>query len=218
MYVKAIPNSIRQSSLIKRLKETIPHDLVYDEKYYDRVEGSAHKSAPVMAASIVSDLRPATLIDVGCGTGALLEALRDRGCTVRGLEYAEAGLKACRARGLNVAKFNLERDCFDPQNTFDVAVSMEVAEHIPEHCADGLVSLLSSVAPVVVFTAAFPGQGGDDHVNEQPASYWIEKFDKNGFSLDNDISERWRNNWKDSGIARWYFLNIMVFRRSEKLM
>jgi hypothetical protein len=47
------------------------------------------------------------VIDVGCGTGALLEVLKDYGCTCLGLEYSEAGLKMCRSRGLDVRKFDI---------------------------------------------------------------------------------------------------------------
>lgn len=110
----------------------LAHDWIYDSDYYEKtVEGPAARSAGRIADSILSDFKPANLIDVGCGTGVLLEALRERGCEVFGLEYAEAALRYCRNRKLNVAKFDLERDVFNESRTFDVAVSMEVAEQHP---------------------------------------------------------------------------------------
>ena len=133
-----------------------------------------------------------------------------------GLEYAEAALKYCQARRLNVEKFNLEKDAFTDNRTFDVAISMEVAEHLPGAAAYCYVGLLTRLSPVIVFTAAPPGQGGTDHVNEQPPSYWILKFQQHGFEHDKELSQRWRENWKAGGdVQGWYHQNLMIFQRAK---
>jgi len=197
----------------------LAHDWIYDSDYYEKgIAGLAARSAGRIADSILSDFKPASLIDVGCGTGALLEALRDRGCEVFGLEYAEAALRHCRDRKLNVAKFDLERDVFNESRTFDVAVSMEVAEHLPETVADCYVDLLVRLSRIVVFTAAPPNQPWidveTDHVNEQPPSYWITKFQQRGFEHLEELSQRWRETWKATGdVTNWYYKNLMIFRR-----
>jgi len=199
---------------MKRVKEILPHDLMYDEVYYrEQVDGPAVIAAGVIAESIVSRFRPAKVIDIGCGTGAILSAFRDLGCEVTGLEYSEAALTFCRARNLDVKKFDIEKDVLEDAPQYDVTISTEVAEHLPERMADRFVNLVSSFSPTIVFTAAFPGQGGADHVNEQPQSYWIEKFQRRGFELDVELSETWKLNWKAAGIAFWYWNNVMVFRR-----
>ena len=212
-YSKYVPRSIRRSKFVTHLKQFLPHDLLYDEKYFlTDVDPPAVKAAAVMAAAVVRDLAPRNLMDFGCGTGALLVALRDQGCTGIGLEYADAALRFCRSRGLDVRKFDLERDELQSLEKCDVVISMEVAEHLPERVADRFVTLLTSLAPVVVFTAAYPGQGGMDHINEQPASYWIAKFNARRFYLDSALIERWRNEWQAAGVAVWYWENIMIFR------
>jgi SAM-dependent methyltransferase len=221
-----LPISVRSSPMVEKLKlqllrygwfyrSGIGHDLIYHSKYYERnVEGPAVRSAGTIANSIVNAFKATCVVDVGCGTGAMLEALRDRGCKVFGLEYAEAALEYCRARRLDVAKFNLERDVFNEDRTFDVALSMEVAEHLPETATDHYVDLLTRLSRVVVFTAAPPGQGGDDHVNEQPPSYWISKFERRGFEHAAEMSQRWRESWRAAGdVESWYYENIMIFRR-----
>ena len=91
-------------------------------------------------------------------TGALLEALRDQGCRVFGLEYADAGLELCRKRGLEVQKFHIGRSALPDNRTFDVAISMEVAEHLPESSADPFVAVLTELSNCIVFTAAHPGR------------------------------------------------------------
>lgn len=209
-----MPESILASRFMARVKEAVPHELMYDGDYYIEVEAHARKASATISASIMADLKPRSVIDVGCGTGALLEALRDRGCEVFGLEYAEAGLALCRSRKLDVRKFDLERDTFDGGRTFDVALSTEVAEHLPERCADRYIGLLTKAAPQIVFTAAFPGQGGRDHVNEQPAPYWIDKFSALGFTFNEPLSQGWRRQWKEADIAPWYWMNAMIFAKS----
>lgn len=216
LYRTLLPPSVRGSTMVAKLKQSLlGHGWYYDSGYFAReVEGPAVRSAGRIANSILNEFKVTRVIDVGCGTGALLEALRDRSCEVFGLDYANAALKYCRARRLNVAKFDLERDIFNDKRTFDVAVSMEVAEHLPERAADRYVDLLTRLSPIVVFTAAPPGQGGTDHVNEQPPSYWINKFRQRGFEHVEELSQRWRETWKAAGdVKGWYYENLMIFRR-----
>lgn len=218
IYRGIVPVSVRSSPAVGKLKtRVLGHDGIYSDEYYEHtVEGPAVRSSGTIADSIVTDLKPARVVDVGCGTGALLDALRSRGCEVFGLEYSEAGLKFCRSRNLDVAKFDLERDTLDDGRTFDAAVSMEVAEHLPEHIADRYVDLLTRLAPVIVFTAAPPGQGGEDHVNEQPPEYWITKFRDRAFEQDTKLSGQWRESWRASDqVENWYFQNLMIFRKTS---
>ena len=216
VYRAAVPPSIRASRPMIWLKTRfLRHDWVYDSEYYERsVEHTASRSASRMATTIRDDLQAGCVIDVGCGTGALLEALRERGCHVRGLERSDAALQYCRARRLEVEQFDLQRDVYNGSDRFDAAVSLEVAEHLPAAAADRYVDLLTRLSDVVVFTAAPPGQGGTHHVNEQPRSYWIEKFRERGYEYASERSERWRHAWKTGGdVERWYHENLMIFQR-----
>ncbi|MGD0272863.1 MAG: class I SAM-dependent methyltransferase [Gaiellaceae bacterium] len=248
LYRALVPTSVRKSSVVAKLRSLNlkppnlkplqlkppnlkplklklksllvgQHDSIYDSDYYkDNVEGPATRSAGRIADSILNDFKAASVIDVGCGTGSLLEALRERGCEVFGLEYAKAALRYCRARGLNVAKFDLKKDVLNENRTFDVAVSMEVAEHLPETVADRYVDLLTRLSRIVVLTAAPPGQGGTSHINEQPPSYWITKFQQWGFEHVEELSQRWRETWEATGdVEWWYHQNLMIFRRVRSI-
>ena len=157
------------------------------------------------------------MVDVGCGTGALLAELRDAGCEVTGLEYARAAREICLERGLDVHAFDIINDAINDSRTYDVVVSMEVAEHLPEQAADRYIALLTRLGKTIVFTAAPPGQGGTDHVNEQPQEYWIEKFHSRNHALDWTLTSRWRESWKLSGeVQSWYYNNLLVFRNAPK--
>jgi SAM-dependent methyltransferase len=209
---RGLPGARRIRALLLRRMPAI-----YDEEYYaEVVEPTARRSAPVIAGSIVRDLNPSSILDVGCGTGAILFELRARGVRTRGFEYSEAARAYCRARQLDVSAFDLARDQLpSPQEPYDVVISTEVAEHLPSVLADRFVEVLVSHGRVIVLTAATPGQGGLGHVNEQPHSYWVERFAARGWGLDHAVTSRWRDEWAASPeVAAWYAANVMVFHRT----
>jgi trans-aconitate methyltransferase len=203
-----IPNSIK-AFVLAHFSALMPRSLMYSKAYFDFVEESANPAAKVMAKSLYEWCHPSTVIDVGCGTGALLAAFRELGCDVQGFEYSDAALEYCSARGLPVRKFNIARDVVSSRA--DLAVSFEVAEHLPARHADRFVSLLGSLSSHVAVSAATPGQGGRDHCNEQPHSYWIEKFERNGHIFDARLSRKLSDEWRVPEVAFWYRDNVMIF-------
>jgi SAM-dependent methyltransferase len=198
--------------LVSRLEKNARHDEIYDAEYYAKtVEPGMAVSACQMADSLVKEFAPKLVVDVGCGTGGLMMALRGLGVQCTGLEYAKAAIEICRQRGLNVLQFDLESG--EPcELRADLAVSTEVAEHLPASCADAYVGLLCAIAPMVVLTAAPPTEhGGTDHVNEQPNEYWIEKFTARGRQYQKVLSIRLREQWNHSNVSGIYGRSLMIF-------
>ena len=188
------------------------HQEIYDKQYNEYLDAVASKSTLAIAATIVRIFKPNSVIDVGCGPGTLLAQLKQDGLEVKGLEYSDAGIARCREKGVPVQKFDLEFDKVI-QGRFDVTVSFEVAEHLPEWAADNYVRVISQFSPLVIMSAATVGQGGWDHVNEQPHEYWIEKMQRRGFEYDGQTSHEVRLEWAGKGVAWWYVNNTMIFRR-----
>jgi SAM-dependent methyltransferase len=224
---RRVPESYRSrlaaAPLVKRgmywiRRRYATHDELYDAPYFSGVDKHAVQSAAAIADSIVGDFAPARVVDVGCGTGALLAELQSRGVDASGLEYAQAALDYCHARGLSVRRVDLEGPVgLDVIGRCDVTVSQEVAEHLPARVAGQLVELLCQAGHAVVFGAARPGQGGSDHVNEQPPEYWIRRFEQHGFVCDDERTERWRAAWTERGARWWYCQNLLVFVRPGSL-
>jgi methionine biosynthesis protein MetW len=74
---------------------------------------------------IAANIQPLTrVLDVGCGDGALMAALRDqRGCDARGLELDPADVAAAMAKGLSVVQGDADSDLADyPDASFDYAI------------------------------------------------------------------------------------------------
>jgi hypothetical protein len=91
--------------------------------------------------------------------------------------------------------------------TFDIALSLEVAEHLPDQRAQRFVHDLCRLAPIVIFSAAIPGQGGTGHVNEQWPDYWYHLFEAEGFVVDSGFRY---TIWDDDRIENWYRQNILI--------
>ncbi|MGA3205919.1 MAG: hypothetical protein ABSF12_25780 [Bryobacteraceae bacterium] len=96
---------------------------------------------------------------------------------------------------------------------YDLATSFEVAEHLVPWIANSFVDLLCKLSPIIVMSAATPGQTGTDHVNEQPHSYWIDKFEHRHYSFDETSSKQLSRHWQLSNVAGFYYENVLDFRR-----
>lgn len=188
---------------------------LYAASYYQELDRLQAASYQILARSLVAHFRPASAIDVGCGTGGLLCAVKELGVPrLLGVDGLAEAVAASRKRGLEV----VEADLCQPQTLragFDLVTCFEVAEHLPETAADALVSTLSSGPDRLVFSAATPGQGGEGHINEQPREYWIEKFQTHGWKYDRSVTESLMQEWERAGANRWYYQNVIAFERTS---
>jgi SAM-dependent methyltransferase len=198
--------------VVRATVKNATHQEIYDKRYNDFLDAAGRDSAPAMAATIERMFNPKSVIDVGCGAGTLLAQLKQDGLEVKGLEYSDAGIVRCREKGVAVEKFDLESEG-TIQGIWDLTVSFEVAEHLPESLAENYTRVISQFSPVVMMSAATVGQGGLDHVNEQPHEYWIEKMQRRGFEYDRQSSHQVREEWAGKGVAYWYVNNTMIFKR-----
>ena len=155
---------------------------------------------------IVFDLwRPASVVDVGCLFGSWAAVAAELGAAeVLGIDgdYVE------RAR---VGVPFVARDLAQPlalERAFDLAISLEVAHYLPERRAASFVADLCRLAPVVLFSAAIPHQGGHGHVNEQWPAYWARHFVTCGYTPVDCVRDAV---WEHPDVAPWYAQNALLF-------
>jgi len=98
------------------------------------------------------------------------------------------------------------------RSKLDLALCLEVAEHLPEHVAKALVKLLCVYSDTILFGAAIPNQGGTGHINEQWQTYWEKLFNENGFGAA-EVQPDIRNNPE---IEMWYKNNIVLYEKGGK--
>jgi SAM-dependent methyltransferase len=150
-----------------------------------------------------------SVIDVGCGVGTWLRVFRELGVElIRGVEggWDEQAPLVSPDESLTC----IDLAAFDVPHppTFDLALSLEVAEHLPACRAEGFVSNLTELAPVVLFAAAVPYQGGRGHQNEQWPGYWAELFRRRGYLAVDAVRRRI---WDLPEVLPWYAQNLLFF-------
>jgi SAM-dependent methyltransferase len=199
-------------SIKSRIETRARRDEIYDAAYYENYTEEMDRSAVVIADSIIQTFHPQSIIDIGCGFGEVLSQFVQRDIDARGADLSVAAIERCKSKGLTVRRLDLEDRTDIPDWKADVVISTEVAEHIPAELADHFVHVLTTLASrVIVMTGAPPSQGGTDHVNEQPYSYWIEKFGRAGFPYSTDLTDNLRNLWRSKGVEPTRAQNVMVF-------
>jgi len=177
-----------------------------------------HAYALRNAAKVVAAIRevfPETesVIDVGCGSGAFAAEFNRQGLRAIGLEHSRHGVELARRQGVDCRHFDVARPAAEQiREIVDLVYSFEVAEHVPASLADSFVQFTTCLGPLVIFTAAQPGQGGIGHINEQPLNYWMAKFERAGFRQSIAETETLRAAFRKRETSYWFFQNSAVFR------
>ncbi len=180
----------------------------YDKDFYSRNLNFQRALAAPLVPWIIKNLKYNSVADFGCGCGYLLSQLSKGKRDFIGINYnVPENLQFDKSHFMS-ADFTREVIL---NLKYDLVVSLEVAEHIPEASADTFIfSLVSAASKYIMFSAATPGQGGVDHVNEQPHEYWHEKFIKHGFMACDEIRPVLAGN---KSVPFWYRNNIFLYER-----
>lgn len=181
-------------------------------EYIYREEIHNTGAARVVVPEILKVVQPRSVLDVGCGIGTWLKVFE---------EYGVADYLGVDGDYVDDSLLHIQRDKFYAYDlnkplhlgrSFDLVISLEVAEHLSEYAADTFVKTLVSHGKVIVFSAAIPGQGGQNHLNEQWPAYWQKKFAKHGFFYFDLIRP---TIWEDSQVEVWYRQNIFILFHKE---
>ena len=195
----------------------------YDAAFYSAHDNAGHRAAyRALGRGISRFFRPRSVIDLGCGTGGLLAEIgRRSGAECLGVDApaCREAILAARPR-LSAANF-VWRDLTVPFRLpgfgrFDLAVSMEVAEHLPANAMEAYFGNVTQFSDLLLFSAAHPGQGGTGHVNERNSWEWDGTLRRFGFERDHTATvDLWRNvGWLGIASMRrslWY-LYLGVYR------
>lgn len=179
-------------------------------EYLTRAIASARNVLP----HVFDLIHPGSVVDFGCGGGAWLSVCKELGIdNTLGVD----GSYADRRKLLFSEKQFLAHDLQQPfmtQRQFDLCISLEVAEHIPVEASKIFVKSLTGLAPVILFSAAIPYQGGIGHVNEQWPSYWSELFSERNYLAIDCIR---KSIWNKPTVDTWYKQNTILYVASSYL-
>jgi SAM-dependent methyltransferase len=156
---------------------------------------------------ILSDDMPASILDVGCGIGTWLRVALDHGIQdIFGLDGVDIHPDQLLIPRDRFRREDLTRT-IDLGRRFSVVLCLEVAEHLDEQYACNLIDTLTSHSEYILFSAACPGQPGQNHLNCQWPAWWQRKFNDRGYRCHDET--RWML-WEESNLEPWYRQNLFV--------
>ena len=192
-------------------KTGLPESL-YDDRFFKDLTARSLASARVVVPKLISLLNPRSILDVGCGEGAWLSVFNENGindCYGIDGDYVDCAKLLINERQFLAADLSLP---FNLGRKFDLAICLEVAEHLPDSCADDLVSSLAAHADCVVFSASIPFQDGTGHINEQWPAYWARKFEGIGYKAHDCIRPAI---WNENSVGWWFAQNMIIYSTAE---
>jgi SAM-dependent methyltransferase len=162
---------------MKNMRDSDNH--FYDKNFYFKNNYPfSYKSAKEVVPIILKHLSPKSVIDIGCGIGTWLKAFKEAGVEdIKGVDF----------HGVNTLLSESEfirhdlRKRLSLKRKFDLAISLEVAEHIETKYSDVFIENLTNLSDRIVFSAAIPRQEGENHINEQWNIFWVKKFEERGY-------------------------------------
>jgi SAM-dependent methyltransferase len=186
----------------------------YTREYFLEQRAVGRCAAEIVVPRLMELAAPTSVVDVGCGSGSWLSVFRDRGVEdIVGIDSEAVPADVLAVPAATVIRHDLTR-LLTLNRAFDLVLCLEVVEHIPPWAGERVIALLTSLSPLVVFSAAIPGQGGTSHVNEQWPEYWAERFDDHGYV---PIDCLRRKIWNEPAVAWWYAQNMLLFANSTAL-
>ena len=181
----------------------------YDKTFYDyHIEGMS-KSAMIVLRLLYEHYKPQTVIDVGCGQGAWLAAAESFGAKkLKGIDGEWVSKEDLLSKNIDFIEANFNKAIPKLNERYDLCISLEVAEHIPEENAKQFIDLLCEASDIVLFSAAIKYQGGTNHINEQWQSYWVDLFRSNGYKCIDCLRG---TIWGNRSVEWWYRQNTFLF-------
>jgi hypothetical protein len=180
----------------------------YNKEFFNNISSVSLATARKIIPYLINLVEPKSVVDVGCGTGAWLKTCKDLGIfDLRGYD----GNWASEVNANSGFEFQAtDLSCpIHVDRHFDVAISIEVGEHLPQASAATFVESLVSLSDLIVFSAAIPRQGGTNHLNEQWPMFWMELFRSRGFvHYDCFRAAFWEDPEVDACVAQNTFLYV----------
>lgn len=176
-------------------------------KYVHIPEEHNTRAASIVVPEFIRLYSPKSVVDVGCGLATWLKIFEDHKITdITGYDGAHLDLSKVEIKKEKIIIRDLEKEITSDRK-YDLAISLEVAEHISESNARTFVKSLCNLSHTIIFSAALPMQGGQNHLNEQWPSYWQKLFAEHGYTSHDSLRERF---WDNKEIDYWYKQNMFL--------
>lgn len=189
----------------------------YDSRFLDSIRTGSLRSADIVLDNLAPliETLPRSAVDIGCGSGtwAAAFAARFAGSEVRGVDGDYVDRDTLQIDPADFRAHDLSHP-LPADRRFGLAISLEVAEHLPPASGPDLIRTLVAHSDHILFSAAIPGQGGEFHVNERPLEYWRGLFKDHGYVAVDCLRPVLRT---DRRVEPWYRYNSVLYVHADHL-
>lgn len=172
------------------------------------------KSPEIIVPEVIKLINPKSVVDIGCGTGTFLHVFKKYGIRdILGIDgaWVEKQLLYKNLTSEEFQEADLEKE-IKLNKKYDLVVSLEVAEHLSTDSAEVFVQSLINAGNIILFSAAIPNQGGQNHINEQWLTYWEKLFLKHNYIIYDVIRPIF---WDNPNVFWWYKQNIVLIASKD---
>lgn len=200
----------------QRAHSITENNIVYGKEFYAKQAAYSYQSARIVLNEVRRVFNFNSLIDIGCGVGTWLKAAQELGVSeiqgVDGNTIDEQFLYVPRT-SIKVEDLNTF-DKFGTKN-FELAMSLEVAEHLNPSSSQHFIDILTSYSDVVLFSAGIPFQAGVNHINCQPLQFWVNLFAVKDYQCFDFLRKSLLD--YDEAVNCCYIQNTLLFVHSSKV-
>jgi len=187
---------------------------MYDSTFFEQQKSGSQRAAECVVPLVLKHVNATSVVDVGCGVGTWLKAFKASGIkNILGMDGDYVHREQLQIETTEFKPFDL-RERLKITGRFDLAISLEVAEHLPPERAASFVRDLTLLADVVLFSAAIPFQGGTNHLNEQWQGYWRDLFKTQNYTACDVIRPVI---WDNQDVPLWYRQNTLLYVNEDGL-
>lgn len=183
----------------------------YDPRFFEAQMSGAVASARRILGLVWQARQFQSVVDVGAGAGGWARTAVELGAQRVVAIDGPWTRKYYSDASIEFREVDLRNEA-PGSGRFDLAICVEVLEHLPEARGLELVKWLAESADVILFSAAIPLQGGVGHINEQWPDYWCGAFERYGMSPLDIVRP---SVWEDPHVEMWYAQNCMVFTNEK---
>lgn len=186
---------------------------LYSQSFYDDQVSGSYQSAKIYVDYLKKFYSPKSVADVGCGRGTWLKAFKESGAEkLYGFDGAWNSQQNMLDNSIIFSACDLNQPIQFTNQRVDLSVSLEVAEHLNTVSSKTFVESLTKLADVVLFGAAFIGQGGINHINNQRHSFWANHFAAFGYVAFDVFRPAL---WGDEEVEYFYRQNAFLYVRKD---
>lgn len=189
---------------LSALKKQIP--MLPERLGYSFIEQEEKPQADRLAKWIATELKPESVLDIGCGPGVYVESLIAENISATGIDIDPRVKNKSYLKNQSLLDITEERA--------DVVLCLEVAEHINSEYEDEVVKkVASTVNKTLIWTAAALNQTGPGHVNCKHKEDWAKKLTNQGLVRNLEKENQLLSYMLQGYSMGWFTQNLLYFER-----